>query len=441
MDHEHAVGGIDRRIDRRQFLRRTGALGAMAAVPGLLGGCGGDAGAGGDSADVLKIGYVSPQTGALSGFGEADEFILDGVRERFEDGIETRMGTRDVEIVVGDSQSSADRTGAVASDLILQDAIDVMVVAGTPENVNPVADQCEVIGVPCISTDAPWQSYFFGRDGDAKDPFAWTYHFFWGLEDLTAVYVDLWKQIDTNDTVGGLWPNDDDGEAFASKEAGFPRVLDTEGLRLVDPGRYENGTDDFSSQIDRFKRGRAEVLTGVPLPPDFTTFYGQAVQEGYRPKAATIAKAVLFPSAVESLGAIGDGVSTEVWWSPEHPFTSSLTEQSARQLADEYSSSTGRPWTQPIGFVHALFEVAGDVLRRASDPKDKHAIVSALRRTNLETIVGPLAWGDGPVPNVAKVPLVGGQWRRSGERYDLVIVSNSIAGQIPRADRLRPIEA
>ena len=60
----------------------------------------------------------------------------------------------------------------------------------------------------------------------------------------------------------------------------------------------------------------------------------------------------------------------------------------------------------------------------------------------METIVGPISWKNGPVPNVAKVPLVGGQWRRGdGGAYELVIVSNSIAKQIPRADRLRPIDS
>jgi branched-chain amino acid transport system substrate-binding protein len=429
-----------RRLDRRQFLRASGTVGAVAAFPGLLSACGGSDEGGGGSGDAIKIGYVTPSTGALAGFGEADDFILKGVRDRFKDGIETKDGTRDVEIIVKDSQSSPDRAGAVASDLILQDGVDMIVVAGTPENVNPVADQCELNGVPCVSDNAPWQPYFFGRKGDPNKPFKWTFHFFWGIEDLTAVYVDLWKQIDTNNTVGGLWPNDSDGNAFSNKETGFPPVLEKNGFTLVDPGRYENATNDFSAQINRFKRGNAELLTGVPIPPDFTNFYKQAAQQGYRPKAATIAKAVLFPSAVDALGDLGEGVSTEVWWSPEHPFSSSLTEQSAKELADAYTEDTNKPWTQPIGFVHALFEVAADVFGRAADPKDKQAIVDAVKATDMETIVGPVSWKNGPVPNVAKVPLVGGQWRRSGGSYELVIVSNSIAKQIPVADRLRPIE-
>ena len=64
-----------------------------------------------------------------------------------------------------------------------------MLVAGTPDTVNPVADQCEINQVPCVSTDAPWQPYFFGRGGNPAKGFDWTYHFFWGVERHSAGHV------------------------------------------------------------------------------------------------------------------------------------------------------------------------------------------------------------------------------------------------------------
>jgi len=428
-------------LDRREFLRRAGLAGSAVLAPGLLAACGSQdatttaAGAG----DGLKIGYVTPRTGPLAPFGEADDFVLRGVRESFRGGLRTRTGVRPVEIVVKDSQSSPDRAGAVAGDLILRDRVDLVLVSSTPETTNPVSDQCELNGVPCISTVAPWQSWFLGRGGDLERGFRSTYHFFWGLEDLIAVYTDMWGQIRTNRSVGALWPNDSDGAAFAAAETGFPSALRSGGYDLVDPGRYENATNDFSAQISRYRSGDAEILTGVPIPPDFTNFYKQAAQQGYRPRAVTIAKAILFPSAVEALGEIGDGVSTEVWWSPEHPFRSSITGDDARTVAAAYTTATRRQWTQPIGFAHALFEVARDVLGRAANPKDRQAVARAIGETDLETIVGRVAFRGGPAPNVAKTPLTGGQWRRRGDGFDLVIVSNREARAIPRADRLQAI--
>ena len=276
-----------------------------------------------------------------------------------------------VEVVVKDSQSNPNRAAEVAKDLIVKDKVDLMLVASTPETTNPVSTQCEIEEVPCISTVAPWQPWFIGRQANpAGGPPAWkgfnyTYHFFWGLEDVIAVFTNMWGQVATNKSVGGLFPNDGDGNAWGDKVVGFPPVLEKGGYKLTDPGRYQNLTDNFSAQIGAFKSADCEIITGVVLPPDFTTFWKQALQQGFKPKVASIGKAILFPVAVEALGKDGHNLSSEVWWSPNHPFKSSLTGMSAKDLAGAYEGATKKQWTQPIGFAHALFEVAVDVLKRA----------------------------------------------------------------------------
>jgi branched-chain amino acid transport system substrate-binding protein len=57
--------------------------------------------------------------------------------------------------------------------------------------------------MPCISTVAPWQPWFIGQQANPGDPGSWkpfnyAYHFFWGLEDIIAVYTGMWAQVDTN---------------------------------------------------------------------------------------------------------------------------------------------------------------------------------------------------------------------------------------------------
>ncbi|SSC24741.1 Leucine-binding protein [Klenkia terrae] len=344
----------------------------------------------------------------------------------------------DVEIVVKDTQSDSVRAGEVTAELINDDGADLILAASTPDTVNPVADQCEANGVPCITTAAPWQPYFFGRGASEGDSFDWTYHFFWGLEDVEAVYQDMWSQVDTNSQAGALWPNDPDGNAWS---ADFPGVVSENGYTITDPGLYENGTQDYSAQISAFQAADAQILLGVPIPPDFATFWQQAQQQGYSPRIATVAKALLFPSAVEAIGDSADGLSTEVWWTPEYPYESSLTGQSAQELADAYESETGQQWTQPIGFVHALFEVAVAALTEA-DSVEGQAVVDALADLQVSTVVGDLDWTSGPVPNVAKTPLVGGQWRATegGEHpFELVIVSNSEQPGIPTAGTVEPL--
>ncbi len=327
---------------------------------------------------AIKIGHVSPRTGPLAGFGEADTFILEQVRAILAKGIAVGGKTYPVQIISKDSQSNGSRASEVASELILGDKVDLIVASAAPDTTNPVADQAEVNEVPCVTTNCPWQPYFFGRRGDPKKGFTWTYHFFWGLEDVIAAFLALWDGAPTNKVVGGLFPNDADGNAWGDPQLGLPPALAKAGYKLHDPGRYQVMNNDFTAQISAFKSAGADIVTGNMIPPDFTTFWSQAAQQGFRPKIVTIGKALLFPSVIDSLGPRGNGLTSEIWWTPHHPFKSSLTGQSAAQLTEAYTAATKRPWTQPIGFQHALFEVAIDVLRRAKslesevDPRVDH---------------------------------------------------------------------
>ncbi len=433
----------DHGVDRRTLLRYTLAGGVAAAsgiaAPAIA------------QQKPIKLGYVSPQTGPLAAFAEADNFIIDNFKSVTKGGVTIGGTSVPIEVAVRDSQSNPNRAAEVAKDLIVQDNIDLMLVASTPETTNPVSTQCEIEEVPCISSVAPWQPWFIGRQANpgggppAWKPFNYTYHFFWGLEDVIAVYTNMWSQVPTNKSVGGLFPNDGDGNAWGDRVVGFPPVLDKLGYKLTDPGRYQDLTDNFSAQISAFKSANCEIITGVVIPPDFTTFWKQALQQGFKPKVASIGKAILFPSALEALGPDGNNLSSEVWWTPSHPFKSSLTGATAKALADAYESATGKQWTQPIGFVHALFELAVDVMKRTPKRGDPKAIVQAIAATSLDTIVGHIAWNGANLPpfaqkNVAKTPLVGGQWRRrGGNKYEIVIVDNKTFPAIPTGGKMEPI--
>ena len=425
------------------WLRGLGIVASAAVMTSSLVGCSASLGGSSSEGDVIKIGYVTPQTGPLAAFGEADSYVLSQMASYYKDkGITLADGTKhSVEIISKDTQSDSKRAADVASELILKDGVSMILVSSTPDTVNPVSDQCEANQVVCISTVAPWQAYFFGRGGDPAKPFKWTYHFFWGLEDISAVYTDMWKQSGTTSkSVAELWPNDPDGQAWSDKAKGFPPAISALGLSEKNPGLYPNGTTDFSAQISAFKSSNSKILLGVPIPPDFTTFWKQAVQQGYQPEVATIGKAILFPSALEALGKTGNNLSSEVWWSPSSPYSSALTGQSAADLASAYEKSTSKQWTQPLGFAEALFEVATAMLEKSASLKEAD-LQKALSTLKTDTIVGPVDFTSGPVPNVSKTPLVGGQWRlQSDGTYKVVIVSNSQAPQIPLGGKMEKID-
>mgnify|MGYP001321508450 CR=1 FL=1 len=388
----------------------------------------------------IRLGWVSPSTGPVSAFGSADDYILAGIEAAIGDGIDINGTTHPVRIIRKDSQSNPNRAAEVASDLILQDDVHLMLSSSTADTVLPVADQCELNEVPSLSTDTPWDAFFFARGGDPAVGFDWTSHFFWGGQQVVDCYVSLWNQLDTNRRVGVLMSNDSDGVALSHPENGFAAMIGRAGYEVVNGGLFPPLADDYSAQIAQMRDAGVDIISGVFLPPDWTTFWLQSAQQQFRPKAATIAKALLFSNAVEALGDQGIGLSTEVWWSPQHPYPSSLTAESSRQIADEYMAQTGRPWVQPMGYKHALAEVAVDVLRRCADPFDPGAMVEAIAQTRMTSLVGRISFEDGPVPNVCSTPVVGGQWVRDAEgRFDISIAENEQAPEIPVAAPFRAI--
>jgi branched-chain amino acid transport system substrate-binding protein len=427
-------------LDRRGFLRIAGGLSAAAglmALPGCTTG-----GRGAAASRPIRFGAVSSQSGSLAGFGESDAFVFQQVRQELKDGLEIGGDRHPVEIRVRDNASDPARAGEVARDLI-DGGIDLMVVAGAPETVNPVADACERAGVPCLSSSAPWQPWYFGRQKDPAhpQPFQWTYHFFWGLEDIIRVFGGLWQQIDNDQTIAGLFALNADGDAWADPARGLPGAFKPRGYKFAPVPRFADSSDNFDSQIDACMSGKAEILTGNPQPPDFATFWNQASRRGYRPLVASVGKALLFPAFVEVLTPNASGLATEVWWHPSWPFRSSLTGQTCAQLAADYTRQTYRQWSQPLGPMHAAFEVAVAALQRAG-VGDRRAIVDAIRSTDMQTVVGHLAWGRDRTlpPTVARSPLVGGQWRQGRDfPFDLVLVSNADYPQIPVASRLQPL--
>ncbi len=427
-------------VSRRNFLRTAGlGIGGVALAGPLLAACKSSSSSGGGGADTLRIGFVSPRTGAAASFGEPDGYVLGLARKAFKDGLMIKGKKYDVTVIDKDGQSNPQRGAQVANDLINNSNIDLMLTTSTPETVNPVSDACEAAGVPCISTVVPWEAWYFGRGAKPTDKkaFKYVYHFCFGTEQFADAYTTMWPEVKTNMKVGVLWPNDADGNAIRSA---LGPLLKKAGYTIIDPGAYTDGTNDYSSQIARFKSEDCQIFNTFPLPPDFATFWQQAAQQGYKPKIAQVAKTGLFPSQVEALGAIGVGIAGGAYWTPTYPYTSSLTGISSKDLASGYEASAGKQWTQQLGPSLALFDVGAAALSAASDPHDKTAVADAIGSLSVETPVGKLEWGKGPNGNVVATPIIGGQWVKaaSGSKYplNLVLCENSSDKNVPIAARL-----
>ncbi|MBU2497305.1 MAG: ABC transporter substrate-binding protein [Proteobacteria bacterium] len=413
-------------VTRRHFIKTLGAAGMAVGSAGILPRVSHAAKRG-----HILIGHPTPATGPIAAFGETSTWVDNrAMAEINKDGgiYIKELGKRlPIKVKSMDTESNPTKAAQAATKLILQDEVDLMIVLHTPDTVNPVGAICERYEVPCISSVAPIEPWLTGG------PYKWTFHYFWSLGDIINVFTGMWDEFSgkTNKVVGGFWPNDPDGAVWAVE---FGKKLKTMGYKVVDVGRFPYGMQDFSGFISTWEKEKVEILTGVPIPPDWATCWRQCHQRGFIPKIATIGKAILFPAAVEAIGGnLPNGLTSEIWWSPLHPFKSSLAGYSARDLTEAWVKETKRQWTQPMGFDYAAFEIAVDVLIRAGSLK-KAKIREALADTNLDTIVGRIKFNE---KNFSRTPLVGGQWVK-GQKWpwDLQITYNKENTHIPTTGKM-----
>ena len=437
-------------ITRRELVKRAGAGIGGIAVSGVAAQpiWARPKGARAEAADTIKIGYVSPLTGPAAGFGEGDPWILGLARKATANGLTIGGKHYAVQIVNKDAQSSPARSAQVTNDLVHGEKVDILLATSTPEVTNPASDAAEAAGVPNVSTVVPWEAWYFGRGAKPgkPSPFRYGYIFCFGTEDFATAYTHLWPQVKTNKKVGVMWPNDADGNAI---RANLGPLLEKAGYTIVDPGGYQDGTNDYSSQIAKFKAAGVQIFNTFPIPPDFVTFWRQASQQGlvHQIRIAQIAKTGLFPSQVQAVGKLGAGLASGAYWTPHFPYRSSLTGLSSKAIGDGYTKASGKQWNQQLGSSMALLDTGIAALKASGDPKDKGKVAAAIAKLKVETPNGIVHWGPGgkknPFPNVVAMPIIGGQWVKAAGKFplDFVLCEHSGDPRVKIQAHLKPYKA
>jgi branched-chain amino acid transport system substrate-binding protein len=433
-------------INRRSLLQAVGAGAAAVGAGGLLEACGSSIKGAGSSGSTksITIGWIHPLTGALAGFGAADNFVISKIKQTtpYKNGFKIGGKTYPVTIKSYDSQSSPTRAGDLARTAILS-GVDMLFASSTPETVNAVASQAETLGTPLICSNIPWEAWYANLGGNPQKPTVkpkYVVMYFLGAEHLVKCFIPMWNrihsQLHTNMIVAAAFPNDSDGNAF---RAVFPPIAKAAGYKFVLSSPYPDGTTNYTSMISQFKAAKADFFTNVPLPPDFATMWKQSIQQGFLPKLATVAKVLLFPPDAYALGSSAYNVATDTWWVPTLPWTSTFTGETCQQMANEFESTTGGQWNANIS-NYSLFEAAHAAFTSVSDPHDKAEVAAAIHKVNIHALAGPLNFASGgPAPGVAITPPAGVQWQK-GTKYplEMQIVDNTLLPEAKITADLQP---
>jgi branched-chain amino acid transport system substrate-binding protein len=277
--------------------------------------------------------------------------------------------------------------------------------------------------------------------------FEWTYNAGWTVGDLVVVWVDYWNQVQSNKQMGVILGNNALGAIWLDL---WSKILPAQGFGATFTDLYTPGAEDYTQIITQLKKDGCELGLGLFTPPDFSNFWSQSLQQGWKPAALVVGIALNFPSAAASLGDSVINLGGAGAWSPAFPFASPiLGGETCAQFAADYEEKTGEQWSHPLQHL-LLFEWAADVFSRTTDLEDKAATLAAIRTTKIDTISGPLDFTE-PIsqklgsslnhPNNYKLPITADQWRKGTGKwpYDKVIVSNAASPNVPAEDKVQPI--
>lgn len=392
----------------------------------LLGGCGSSSGS-----DTIKVGYVNPTTGPLAGNGEGVDWVVEEIETYVNEtlgGIDIDGEKKKIEVIVYDSQSNSTKCTEMAQKLVEEDNVDMLIAIQTPETVIPVTAVAERFGVPCVAIQAPVNAV-----AGALDTYEWSYHAFWTIEKVYEQYKSLWAAAGypegSGAKVGITFANDADGTAWYTV---FTENLEKDGYVMVDPGQYPSGSNDFSNVVTKFKNEGIDILAGTNIPPDFSNLFGQMISAGVEADVVTMGKCCLLEGDIASLGELGEGIMTEVWWAPTNPYASELTGITCEEIGAKYvEDNDGRQMPQPAGYGYAALEIAVKAFTEAGTT-DKEAVRDALSKIDFTTIVGPIKYDQkmGGL-NYSDTVISGGQWQMVDGKMTLIVMDNTVYPEIP----------
>lgn len=156
------------------------------------------------------------------------------------------------------------------------------------------------------------------------------------------------------------------------------------GYELTVDEQYAPGAKDFSPLVTKAKDAGAQVVLGLPNPPDGTAIVKQMKELAYTPQAMFLIRAPDSTTWAKNLGKDGDDVMLIQGWDAGVNFPGSA------DMVQRYQAKYNAPAQSSVGSAYACIQILADAITRAksTDPK---AIRDALASTDLSnTVIGPV---------------------------------------------------
>src|SRR6267378_3142678 len=326
-------------------LLSLGVLAALVGWPGLA------------AAQPVKVGAVVPLTGRY-GAGGAQ------VRAGYEIAVEhinaaggVTVGGKKmpIEITILDDESDATKTVSRMETLAAQGVVAYL--GGFGSDLHAAAASV------AEKNKTPYLGVAFALHKVHEQGFKYLFSPFWKSPDIKTYTVDLLNSIPAAERPKAAAIFQEKTDWGREMATAWTEAAKQAGYQVAMVGEYAPGAKDFSDLILKAKGAGADLVLGLPTPPDGMTIVKQMKELGLNPKMTLL---VLAPGWHHGVKAPG-----------------------VKELNEAHTKKIGRPADPITGPAYANVQILAAAISHAGS-LDKDKIRDAIAATDMTTVIGPV---------------------------------------------------
>ncbi len=328
-------------------------------------------------AQTIKVGAAVPLTGRYGSLGAQVRAGYEIAVEQINaaGGVSVGGKKMPLELVLLDDESDATKTVSRMETLAGQGVVAYLGGAGS--------DLHAAAASVAEKNKMPYLGVAFALHKIHEQGFRYLFSPFWKSPDIQQQTIDLLNSLPAAQrpkTAAIFQEKTDWGKEMA---AAWTEASKPAGYQVVVSGEYAPGAKDFSDLVLKAKAANADIVFGLPTPPDGMTLVKQMKELGYTPKLTLLIRAPDPPIWTKNLGKDGDYVVLAPGW--HH----GVKAPGVQELNDAHTKKIGRPADPLTGPAYACVQILAAAIGRAGG-LDRDKIRDAIAATDMTTVLGPV---------------------------------------------------
>ncbi len=329
------------------------------------------------AAAQVKVGAVVPLTGRY-GAGGAQvragyELAVEQINHR--GGVNVGGKKMPIELVILDDESDATKTVSRLETLAGQGVVAYL--GGFGSDLHAAAASV------AEKNKTPYLGVAFALHKIHQQGFKYLFSPFWKSPDIKQATVDLLTSLPAAERPKAAAIFQEKTDWGREMAAAWTEAAKPAGYEVVVNAEYAPGAKDFSDIILKAKAANADVVFGLPTPPDGMTIVKQMKELGLNPKMTLLIRAPDAPVWSKNLGKDGDYVVLAPGW--HH----GVKAPGVAELNDAHQKKVGRPADPITGPAYACVQILAAAIEKAGS-LDRDKIRDAIAATSMTTVVGPV---------------------------------------------------